>query len=193
MSVRVVLDLLDQLTNTRVLSLFHNRMWQSRYSEVNVHLVQHWLLVTWLVTCVTANNGFPRSIMCCFIFNVETLAVIRWTCLGSSCFNNGLPRSIGFDSFFVKRTCIDLLGTGRFSSTLRGPWVAPDNGLLRSIMGLDLVGSIGNFWIVEQLVRPVVEQLLNPILSSNHVSRRSLEEAEVIQKLSLVWLLRFPS
>ena len=39
MSVRVVLDLLDQFTNTRVLSLFHNRMWQSRYSEVDVNLV----------------------------------------------------------------------------------------------------------------------------------------------------------
>ena len=36
MSVRVVLDLLDQFTNTRVLSLFHTRMWQSRYSEVQV-------------------------------------------------------------------------------------------------------------------------------------------------------------
>ena len=27
--MRVVLDLLDQLTNTIVLSLFHNRMWQA--------------------------------------------------------------------------------------------------------------------------------------------------------------------
>ena len=35
----VVLDLLDKFTNTVVLSLFHNRMWQSEYSEVDVNLV----------------------------------------------------------------------------------------------------------------------------------------------------------
>ena len=46
-------------------------------------------------------------------------------------------------------------------------------------LGLDLVGLIVNFSIVEQLVPLFVEQLLNPILSSNQVSRRSLEEGEV--------------
>ena len=33
------LDLLNELTNTIVLSLFHNTMWQSGYSEVDVNLV----------------------------------------------------------------------------------------------------------------------------------------------------------
>ena len=46
-------------------------------------------------------------------------------------------------------------------------------------LGLDLVGLVGNFSIVEQLLLLIVEQLLNRILSSSHVSRRSLEEAEV--------------
>ena len=46
-------------------------------------------------------------------------------------------------------------------------------------LGLDLVGLIGNFKIVAQLLPLVVEQLLNPILSSSHVSRKSLEEDEV--------------
>ena len=41
-------------------------------------------------------------------------------------------------------------------------------------LGLDLVGLIGNFLLVEQLLSQVVEQLLNPILSSNHVTSRSL-------------------
>ena len=50
-------------------------------------------------------------------------------------------------------------------------------------LGLDLVGLIGNFLLVEQLLLLVVEQLLNPIPSSNHVSRKSLEEVEVIQIL----------
>ena len=43
-------------------------------------------------------------------------------------------------------------------------------------LGLDLVGLIGNIWIVEQLLPLVVEQFLNPILSSSHVSRKSLED-----------------
>ena len=124
LSVRMVLNLLDQFTNTRILSIFHNRMWQSRYSEVNVNLVQHWLLVTLRVTCVTANNGLSSSLM---------IWVWIW---------------------------LDWLGT---------------------------------FQIVEQLVHLVVEQLLNPILSSNHVSRRSLEEAEVTHILFRIWLLQFPS
>ena len=46
-------------------------------------------------------------------------------------------------------------------------------------LDLDLVGLIGNFLLVEQLLLLVVEQLLNPILSSSHVPRKSLEEAEV--------------
>ena len=80
---------------------------------------------------VCSNNGLHRSIMC--HFNVETLAVIRWTCLVCSCFNNGLLRSMKFNSFFVKRTCIDLLRTGRFSSILSGSRVNSNNGLPRSI------------------------------------------------------------
>ena len=51
-------------------------------------------------------------------------------------------------------------------------------------LGLDLVGLIGNFWIVEQLLLLFVEQLLNPFLSSSHVSRKSFEEAEVTHILS---------
>ena len=60
-------------------------------------------------------------------------------------------------------------------------------------LGLDLVGLIGNFWIVEQLLPLVAEQLLNPILASSHVSRKSLEEDWVTQKLSRIRLLQFPS
>ena len=46
-------------------------------------------------------------------------------------------------------------------------------------LDLGLVGLIGNFLPVEQLLLLVVEQLLNPIPSSNHFSRKSFEEAEV--------------
>ena len=53
-------------------------------------------------------------------------------------------------------------------------------------LDLDLVGLVGNFLLVEQLPLLVVEQLLNPIPSSNHVSRKSLEEAEVTHFLSRI-------
>ena len=51
-------------------------------------------------------------------------------------------------------------------------------------LGLDLVGLIGNFLLVEQLLLLVVKQLLNTVLSSSHVSRKSLEEDEVTHILS---------
>ena len=218
MSIRVVLYLLDQFTNTRALSLLHNGMWldSSVYNglprsitncfvfnvEAYAFMERTCLGTFWPIIWVCFNNGLPRSIMC--RFNVETLAVIRWTYLGSSCFNNGLPRSIVFDSF-VKRTCIDLLGTGSLSSILRGSRVSSNNGLPRSIVSNSgLLRSI-MIWIwnwlvrletfecVAQLVLLIVEHLLNPILFSSHVSGRSLEEAEVTHILSRFWFLQFPS
>ena len=53
-------------------------------------------------------------------------------------------------------------------------------------LGLDLVGLIGNFWIVAQLLPLVVVHVLNPNLFSSRVSRRSLEEDEVTHILSLI-------
>ena len=57
----------------------------------------------------------------------------------------------------------------------------PDNGSHRSPHDLDLelVGSIGNFKMVAQLVLLLVEHVLNPILFSSRVSSRSWVEAEV--------------
>ena len=45
--------------------------------------------------------------------------------------------------------------------------------------------------LVQQLTFLVVKQLLNPIPSSSHVSRKSLEEAEVTHILFRIWLLNF--
>ena len=98
MSVRVVLDLLDQFTNTTALSLFHNRMWQSKYSEVNCS--PRSALIARYLTCVKASNGFPSSFK---NFSSPTLKfVLSWegTCLGGSWLvtcvtaDNGLPHSI---------------------------------------------------------------------------------------------------
>ena len=175
----MVLDLLDQFTNTRVLSLFHNKMWQSRYSDVDVNLDQLWLLVTLRVTCVTAHNGFHRCIMICFGFNVEVRAFMSGTCLEGTlrvtCVtaNNGCLLSIMFHSFFMKRTCFDLLGTGRFSCTLRVTYVTANNKFPRSVIMIWVwiwlvwlgifkflnnlsIWSLSNFWT--QFFHPVVFQ-----------------------------------
>ena len=96
-----------------------------------------------------------------------------WVSLVST---TGCPRSIRRNSFFVKIIYIDLLGTGRFDFHLARfscqlqQRVAP----IYHDLGLELVGLIGNFWIVAQLVLLVVEHLLNPILFSSHVSKTSL-------------------
>ena len=84
-------------------------------------------------------------------------------------------------------TLFDFLRTGLFLHLARdlrhGPQrVSPFNHDL----GLDFLGLIGNSEIVEQLIPLVIEQLLNPILSSTHVSRRSLEDDEVTHILSRV-------
>ena len=50
-------------------------------------------------------------------------------------------------------------------------------------LDLDLVGLVD--WLL------LVEQLLNPILSSNHVSRKSSGAPEVIHVLFRMWFLRF--
>ena len=39
LSMRMTLDLLHELANTEVFCLFHNSMWQSRHSEVNVYFL----------------------------------------------------------------------------------------------------------------------------------------------------------
>ena len=102
-------------------------------SEVHVHLVQHCLLMTQIVTI---NNGSHRSFTKCFISNVECFAFMTRTCLRTIwhifcvCFNN-----------------IDLLRTGRFSSILHSSRATLNNGSSRSLTAWiqKMVGSIGNF------------------------------------------------
>ena len=95
------------------------------------------------MTCVTANNGFPR---------LHEKNVFRSPENGT--FFLHLARSLGRPRQRVAK-------------------------FYHHDLGLELVGLIGNFWIVEQLVPLVVERVLNLILFSIRVSMRSLAEAEV--------------
>ena len=163
-------------------------MWQSTFALV-VRLYS--VIVNFICGQIVAHFCIAKTchLRCCLY-----TSRVKLPCLARDLRHGRQRVSIMFNSLFMKRTCFDLLGTGRFSTTWRSlgrsrQRVAP----FYHDLGLDLVGSIGNFWIVEQLVPLVVEQLLNPILSSSHVSRRSWEEAEVTHILARIWLLQFPS
>ena len=108
-----------------------------------------------------------------------------------------------FETLFVRKQRVSLFYRDVHLLHERNVFRFPENGALflskqrvspfYHDLDLDLVGLIGNFLLVEQLPLLVVEQLLNPILSSNHVSRRSLEEAEMTCILFRIRLLQFPS
>ena len=110
------------------------------------------LTTIWHIFCVCFNNESPRSFMC--RFNVGILVVFKWTCVDYTRFNNGSPRSFRRNSFFVKRMNIDLLRTGRFSSTLHGSRVIFNNGSPRSLttliwnwlVRLETSRKLSNFW-----------------------------------------------
>ena len=102
-------------------------------------------------------------------------------CVCFTRFHDGLPRHKRKNSFFVKRIYIYLLRTRRFFHLARFSCqlqqrVVP---IYRHDLGLELVGSIGNFQKVAQFLLLVVEHVLNPILFSTRVSKRSLVVVEV--------------
>ena len=55
--MRMTLDLLHEFANTEVFCLFHNRMWQSWYSEVNIYVLALCEQIDGLFT----SNGPKRS------------------------------------------------------------------------------------------------------------------------------------
>ena len=96
MSIWVVLNFPNQLSNTGTLRVFHNGMWQSWNPEVHVHLVHHHRFMI----LVMNSNGFFHSFTKYFIINVERIAfmsrtysraVLCFSCMNSS---NKSPRSV---------------------------------------------------------------------------------------------------
>ena len=70
LSMRMTLDLLREFANTEVLCLFHNCMWQSRHSEVNVYFHTLCEQIDGLFTF----NGSPRSnLICVYVFRLRLL------------------------------------------------------------------------------------------------------------------------
>ena len=125
--------------------LFRLQRWSWCFHDKNVfgNRLAHYLCEFQQRVAPFYHVPFQRGDSCC----------LRWTRLGCSCFNNGLPRSIVFDSFFMTRTCIDLLGTGRFSSILHGSRVSSDNGLPQSIGSNNGLPRSIMTWVWNWLVR----------------------------------------
>ena len=156
--MKVVLDLLHVFTNTTVLSLFHNRMWQCGYS-------------------------LPRLTLNALIVSTQRV----------SPFYRDLHLLLNWNSCYHERNVFRFSENGAlFLSKQRVSPFCQD-------LDLCLVGLVGNFLLVEQLLLVVVEQLLllvveqllNPIPSSNYVSRKSFEEAEVTHIFFRLRLLQF--
>ena len=151
----------------------------------------------WHIFCVCFNNGFP-------VLSWAFSTLGQMNVFGFYLFQQRVVPFYRFDSFFVNRKCVDLLGKGRCSSILHGSLDSSNNGLPRSIGSINglprsIISWVWNrlvrleAWIVVQLVFLIVNHLLNPILFSSHVSGSSLVEAELTQILSRKWLLQFPS
>ena len=73
----------------------------------------------------------------------------------------------------------------RFPEHSNGTFVLSQQVALFCELDLGLVGLVGSFLLVEQL--------LNPIPSSNYFSRKSSEAVEVIHILFRIWFFQFPS
>ena len=64
-SMRMTLDLLHEFANTEVFCLFHNCMWQSRHSEVNVYF----LALCEQIDGLSSSNKSHRSyLVCVYVF-----------------------------------------------------------------------------------------------------------------------------
>ena len=145
--MRVILDLLHELTNTRIFDLFHNCMWQSRYSEIDVFLVERCGRTCWL----SNHNGTPRSIsICIYVFVCVSVFLLTFN------------KQIGI--LAVKReTFIDFLSTrtGRLfchnGSPLSINWIRVWLGWLNDFC------LSSNFW----------SQFLHPIMSQGNLWRRT--------------------
>ena len=159
--------------------VLHRQRWTYRFHEKNV-------LESCLALPTVLRVATSRPVLS-WICSTLRLAVFRWTCLNYLCLNRS-HRSVWRTEFFAKRINIDP-GNGTCFFHLACYQVAP----ICHELDLELVGLVGKFLLVEQLLLLIVEQLPNPILFSIRPSMRSLVEAEVTCILSRKWLLQFPS
>ena len=89
------------------------------------------LRTVWHIFCVCFNNGLPRSILC--QFNVETLPVVRWTCVFYSFPQRVSPIYPKKQLHLREENLHRSPENGTFSSILHGSRVSSNNGSPRSL------------------------------------------------------------
>ena len=142
---------------------FHNWMWQSRYSEVDIHLVERCRRTHWL----SNHNGSPRSIMICIFVFVCVFV-----------FHLDVQQTNWYSRSHEKNVC-------RFPEHSNGTFVlsqrvSPFYNWIRVWLGWLVVFCLSrNFWTL--------------IPSSNHLSKKSSEAVEVIHIIFRKWFLQFQS
>ena len=158
--MRVTLDLLHEFTNTRILGLFHNCMWQSWNRCPPLRNV-------WTNRLVVQSQRVSPFYL--------DLHLHLWLCLCLSLTvqqTNWYSRSQERNAYrFPEHSNETFVLSQRVS-----PFYKLDYGL---------VGLVGNLLLVEQL--------LDPIQSSNHFSKKSSAAVEEILILFPLWFLQFPS
>ena len=143
MSIWVILNFLNQLSNAGTLRMLNNRMWYSWNSEVQNGLVHHYF-----------SPVLSRNV----IYNAECFAFMNRTCLRTIKHTSLYLFQCRISSFthvpfqrwephclqmYVLGSHFDLLRTGRFSSILHGSRVILDDGSTRYLID----------WIKNWLVR----------------------------------------
>ena len=175
-SMRMTFDLLDELLNAEIFCFLHNCMWQSWHSEVNVYFLELGELLS--------THGSPRSCKICvyvFVLCLRICLQVQQTLAHNSGWILVHPQ---VSPFLLSVWCLRDQTRRLFRSsgwTVAHPWLSP----FLIIGFLVLVGFVG--------CPCCFQLLLNPILSSNYLRKKSLEEAEVTHILSRIWFLQIPS
>ena len=166
--MRMTFDFLDELLNAENFCFFHNSMRQAWHTEVNVYFFE--------LSELLSTHGSPRScLICVYVFVFVFVFVYKfnrqlWMDFGPS---TGLPVLVEF-----------LVPSRPNKTSFSVSWV---NGC--SPTGLSVLDN----WVFDLGCLCYFQRLLNPIISSNYLSMRSLAEVEVTKILSRKKILQIPS
>ena len=146
-SLRMVLDLLNQILNIDAMWSFHCWIWHSWNVEVNVLLVdctvQLVVRVKWCNVTIFFRNKLFFHYVCAWAAWLHRLPCSIVSTLNTNVFRQFLrfPRSIWRTKYFVQALFIDLVGTGRFSFIHKNTFLCLQvSDRSQSGLGLDWVG-----------------------------------------------------
>ena len=171
----MTLDLLHEFSNTEVFCLFHNCMWPSRHSEVNVYFLALCEQTDGLFTFTGSHRSY---LICVFVFVCVFVLILTFNRHWHTTLHKSPRAHVG--AFAAKQdTFVDFLSG-------RNGWLLPLNRSLRSY------NWVFGFWLGLLGVFTSSSNFLNPILSSKCLYKKSSEEVVVTHILSRKWLSPVP-